>query len=199
MRKYKIYPWLLIVGWICPIIIPIITLGVGYNDYMDDNPQYCFLKGDQFYAFFVPAYIVVAINFVIFCFTLVKIFYAMKRTSSIKNSEIRKKTLITGFTLTPILGLPWGFNIIGFFWQHPAISWIHVVLNGSIGISFFFIVVVLNEEVQGLFCKSRRLRKRTLKSKVSASQKSSTIIQRPRARTTMRSGGMCVGYYILPK
>ena len=185
MRKRRIYPILFIIGWILPMIIPIVTLGVGFDRYISQNQTYCFISPQLVYAFIGPVYVIIFINFVIFCITMQRIFFALKKTNNYKTSELSKKTIITGFTLTPILGLPWGFTIIGLFTDHSVLHWLHAILSGSLGIVFFFVVVLLNDEVQELLCKTRTRRKRRLtKKSFISSNSNSTPVYRPRARNS---------------
>ena len=190
LRKRRIYPFLFIIGWLLPIIIPIVTLGVGFNNYIDENPQHCFLHFSLIYAFIGPVFVIIFLNFIILCITLCRIFYALKKTNNFKSSEISKKTIITGFTLTPILGLPWSVTILGIFIHHPVIGWIHAFLSGSLGIVFFFVVVLQNDEVQALLWKSRA-RKRRLSKKTLISSNSTTVLKhRPRARSNKQTEGI---------
>ena len=167
------------------MIIPTVTLGVGFNEYIGQNQSYCFISTQLVYAFIGPVYVILFINFVIFCITLYRIFFALKKTNNYKASEISKKTIITGFTLTPILGLPWGLTIIGLFTDHSSLAWLHSTLSGSLGIIFFFVVVLLNDEVQELLCKTRtRRKKRLTKKSIISSNSNSTPMYRPRARNS---------------
>ena len=133
-------------------------------------------------------FVIILLNFIIFCITLCKIFFALKKTNNLKSHEIRKKTIITGFTLTPILGLPWGVTIFGIFVHHPIISWVHAVLNGSLGILFFFVVVLQNDEVQALLCKCRSNKHKLSKNTFISSKSAIIMKNRPRARSTKPEG-----------
>ena len=167
------------------MIIPIVTLGVGFDIYIDQNLTYCFIGGELIYAFIGPVYVIIFINFIIFCITLYRIFFALKKSNNYKTGEISKKTIITGFTLTPILGLPWGLTIIGVFTNHSILHWLHSTLSGSLGIIFFLVVVLLNDEVQELLCKTRtRRKKRLTKKSFISSNSNSTPMYRPRARNS---------------
>ncbi|KAI6650427.1 Adhesion G-protein coupled receptor D2 [Oopsacas minuta] len=188
MQKRKIYPILFVIGWITPIMIPVITLIVGFDNYIYERREICFINYSLVYAFVAPVYVIIFINFIILCITLCRIFYAFKKTNNYKSSEIGKKTVITAFTLTPILGLPWGVTIIGMFIRHIVIDYLIVVLTGSLGIIFFFVVVLLNDEIQELLCKARTKRKQRLtKRSLIASNSQTPLKYRPRARTNIQS------------
>ncbi|XP_007484092.1 adhesion G protein-coupled receptor F5 isoform X1 [Monodelphis domestica] len=127
-------------GYGCPLVISIITVGVTQprNVYMRKNA--CWLNWDDtkaLLAFVIPALIIVVINVTITFVVITKIL----RPSIGDKPSIQEKNSLFQITksigvLTPLLGLTWGFGLATVFQESSAV---------------FHIVFTLLNAFQGLF------------------------------------------------
>ena len=155
----KIYPYLIVFGWIFPLIIPVITVIVtntinGYT-YVDTTTQ-CFLtyEGGVIWSFIAPVVIILIINVVFLVIAIIKIIYSKLNNTNNKHQVVLKDALITALLLTPVLGIPWLFLIFNISIQHVVLEFIFIFLNSIIGLIFLFVVVLRNKEVRTT-CKRR--------------------------------------------
>ncbi|CAM5131153.1 unnamed protein product [Natator depressus] len=127
-------------GYGCPLIISVITIAVTqpHDAYRRENA--CWLnweKSKALLAFVVPALIIVAVNSIIAVVILVKI---LRPAIGEKPSKQERSSLIQAIknvaTLTPLLGLTWGFGL--------------ATLSKDSSIVFHILFTLLNA-FQGLF------------------------------------------------
>ncbi|XP_072911473.1 adhesion G protein-coupled receptor F5-like [Hemitrygon akajei] len=132
------------IGYLCPIIISAITIGVTYPQDSYIRKDACWLSWREKYpilAFIIPALSIVASNFIVL---VVVIFKLLRPTIGDRPEGHKKKDTIKPIVrsiavLTPILGLTWAFGIPT-FQQNPHIAFqcIFTILNVFQG---FFILV----------------------------------------------------------
>ena len=154
MAKRRVYPYLILFGWIFPLIIPIITIAVT-NDYYVNADSHCFLNSQYgvIWAFIVPILIIISINMILLVIAVIRVVISRHVGKDIENAQVIRDAIILGLILTPILGVPWLLLILNIFIQHTAVEWIFIIINGSMGVVFFLIVVLRNREVHSIFKK----------------------------------------------
>ncbi|XP_072355243.1 adhesion G-protein coupled receptor F1-like isoform X2 [Scyliorhinus torazame] len=133
------------IGYLCPLIISVITIGVTYprNSYTREDA--CWLGWDKGYpllAFVIPALAIIAINLIILTVVIFKLLRPTIGDRSRSNNQERetfKQVVRSIAVLTPILGLTWAFGIPTFQKGSPkAFHYIFTILNAFQG---FFILV----------------------------------------------------------
>ncbi|EMP34005.1 hypothetical protein UY3_08813, partial [Chelonia mydas] len=127
-------------GYGCPLIISVITIAVTQPHDTYRREKACWLnweKSKALLAFVVPALIIVAVNSIIAVVILVKI---LRPAIGEKPSKQERSSLIQAIknvaTLTPLLGLTWGFGL--------------ATLSKDSSIVFHILFTLLNA-FQGLF------------------------------------------------
>ena len=153
----KIYRYLIFFGWIFPLLIPIITIAVA-RDYYVDASKHCFLNviGGVIWAFIAPIWTMILINTIFLIIAIIRIIQT--RYAAIKDDarKIVKDALITGLVLTPVLGLPWLILIFNVAIQHSVLEWVFIIVNGLMGLVFLLVVVLRNKEVLAVFKKKEK-------------------------------------------
>ncbi|XP_067841377.1 adhesion G protein-coupled receptor F4-like [Heptranchias perlo] len=133
------------IGYLCPLIISVITVGVAYprNYYIRDDA--CWLGWKEEYpllAFIIPALAIIAINIIILMIVIVKLLRPTigdKPRGHAQEIEKFKQIVRSIAVLTPILGLTWAFGIPTFQEDsHIAFHYIFTILNAFQG---FFILI----------------------------------------------------------
>ncbi|GCB60923.1 hypothetical protein scyTo_0006957 [Scyliorhinus torazame] len=133
------------IGYLCPLIISVITIGVTYprNSYTREDA--CWLGWDKGYpllAFVIPALAIIAINLIILTVVIFKLLRPTigdRSRSNNQETETFKQVVRSIAVLTPILGLTWAFGIPTFQKGSPkAFHYIFTILNAFQG---FFILV----------------------------------------------------------
>ena len=157
MSTRKIYPYLIVFGWVFPLIIPTITIVITNSYYVDDT-QHCFLstEGGVIWSFIAPVFIILLINLIFLVIAIAKIIYTKWSNQNNEHKDVVRDALITALILTPILGIPWLILILNVAIQHVVLQFIFIFLNGSIGLVFFFVVVLRNKEVHALLCRRNK-------------------------------------------
>ncbi|XP_078398968.1 adhesion G-protein coupled receptor F1-like [Cetorhinus maximus] len=132
------------IGYLPPLIISVITIGVTYprNSYTREDA--CWLGWEKEYplfAFVIPALAIVAINLIIL---IVVIFKLLRPTTGDRSNnqerETFKQVVRSIAVLTPVLGLTWAFGIPTFQKGSPkAFHYIFTILNALQG---FFVLIV---------------------------------------------------------
>ncbi|XP_067874138.1 adhesion G-protein coupled receptor F1-like isoform X2 [Heterodontus francisci] len=133
------------IGYLCPLIISVITIGVTYPRKSYTREDACWLGWEKEYpllAFVIPALAIIAINIII----LIVVIFKLLRPSIGDRSrghnpekEMFKQIVRSIAVLTPILGLTWAFGIPTFQKDsHVAFHFIFTILNAFQG---FFILV----------------------------------------------------------
>ena len=154
----KLCLFLILFGWGFPIIIPVITIAVT-RDYYVDASNHCFLNTERgvIWTFIVPILTMLAINTLSLIIAIVRIIQVRssddQNIKKLKNNM--KSALITGLTLTPVLGIPWLILIFNIAIDNTILDWIFIIINGLMGLVFFVLVVIRNKQVQGKFQRIR--------------------------------------------
>ena len=141
-------------GWLFPLVIPIITIAIKREKYVDST-QHCFLNKEDgvIWAFIAPIIILLLINIVLLILAVIRIVTARFKSGEREKMVLLRNALIYSFILTPILGLPWVVLILNVFIVHTIVEWIFILVNGSMGVVFFLVVVLGNKEVREIFSK----------------------------------------------
>ena len=92
----KIYPYLIVFGWIFPLFIPIVTIIVANtvnNSTYVDTTSHCFLtyEGGLIWSFIAPVMVILTINVVFLVIAIAKIVNAKLKND---HRDILKDTLI---------------------------------------------------------------------------------------------------------
>lgn len=155
---HRIHWFLIVFGWCSPLFVVIPSVGIAHDYYIQLRSDYCWLGTQRglFWSFIAPILLVLCLNFVFLIFGIVKIV----KTQSADNSVIlrMKKGLTAICVLTPVLGLSWSSLLLVQVESlyDIALEWIFVLLNGPIGILFFFLFVIRNNEVTIFFKGGKR-------------------------------------------
>ena len=157
MSTRKIYRYLIFFGWIFPLLIPIITIAVA-RDYYVDVSRHCFLNviGGVIWAFIAPILTMILINTIFLIIAIIRIIQTKYSATNDNARKIVKDALITGLVLTPVLGLPWLILIFNVAIQHSVLEWVFIIVNGLMGLVFLLVVVLRNKEVLEVFKKKEK-------------------------------------------
>ena len=144
-------------GWIVPLLIPIITIAVA-RDYYVDASKHCFLNviGGVIWAFIAPICTMILINTIFLIISIIQIIQTRYVAIKDDTRRIVKDALITGLVLTPVLGLPWLILIFNVAIQHSVLEWVFIIVNGLMGLVFLLVVVLRNKEVLAVFKKKEK-------------------------------------------
>ncbi|KAI6661354.1 hypothetical protein LOD99_10021 [Oopsacas minuta] len=157
MSTKKIYPYLIVFGWLFPLVIPTITISITHSYYVNES-DHCFLNKDGvIWAFIAPILIILSVNAVLLVIAIIKIVYAKCANKNNEHKNIVKDALITALVLTPVLGIPWLFLLLNITIRHIALQYIFVFLNGLMGLVFLLVVVLRNREVHGILKKRKTI------------------------------------------
>ncbi|XP_041044237.1 adhesion G protein-coupled receptor F5-like [Carcharodon carcharias] len=133
------------IGYLPPLIISVITIGVTYPRKSYTREDACWLGWEKEYpllAFVIPALAIIAINLIILIVVIFKLLRPTIGDRSKGNNQERetfKQVVRSIAVLTPILGLTWAFGIPTFQKGSPkAFHYIFTILNALQG---FFILV----------------------------------------------------------
>ncbi|XP_048452396.1 adhesion G protein-coupled receptor F5-like [Rhincodon typus] len=160
------------IGYLPPLLISIITIGVTYprNSYTREGA--CWLGWETEYpllAFVIPALVIITINIIILIIVIFKLLRPTIGDRSRANNQDREafKQIVRSIAvLTPILGLTWAFGIPTFQRDsHIAFHYIFTILNAFQG---FFILVFgtfMDNKVQEALLKKFSLRGFSSRSK----------------------------------
>ncbi|XP_069742866.1 adhesion G-protein coupled receptor F2-like isoform X2 [Narcine bancroftii] len=133
------------IGYVCPLLISVITIGVAYprGSYLRENA--CWLRWKEEYpilAFIIPALVIIATNIIVLIIVIYKLLRPTigdRLRSNNEDKETFKQIVRSIVVLTPILGLTWGFGIPTFQEKSPiAFHYIFTILNAFQG---FFILI----------------------------------------------------------
>ncbi|KAI6658168.1 Adhesion G-protein coupled receptor D1-like isoform X2 [Oopsacas minuta] len=174
MTTRKIYPYLIVFGWTFPLVIPIITIAVTRENYVDPS-EHCFLNINYgvIWAFISPIIILLLINLILLTLAVVRIVTARAKAGEDQRLGLIKNVLIYSLILTPILGLPWVILIFNIFIRSTVVEWIFILLNGGMGLIFFIVVTLGNAEVRAIFKRKRNTQ--TTSNTISSGVNSNTI------------------------
>ncbi|XP_038654726.1 adhesion G protein-coupled receptor F5-like [Scyliorhinus canicula] len=133
------------IGYLCPLIITAITIGVTYPRNIYTREDACWLGWEKEYpllAFVIPALAIIAINLIVL---IVVIFKLLRPTigdrsrSNNQEKETFRQVVRSIAVLTPILGLTWAFGVPTFQKDSSKVfHYIFTILNAFQG---FFILI----------------------------------------------------------
>ncbi|XP_078069688.1 adhesion G protein-coupled receptor F5-like [Mustelus asterias] len=128
------------IGYLSPLIISVITIGVTYPRNSYTRERACWLGWEKEYpllAFVIPALVIIVINLIILIVVIFKLLRPTIGYRSRENNQERetfKQVVRSIAVLTPILGLTWAFGIPTFQKGSPkAFHYIFTILNASQG------------------------------------------------------------------
>ena len=152
MKQHKVYPYLIVFGWTFPIVIPIITVAVKHDKYVDTT-QHCFLTYEDgiIWAFIAPSIAIILVNMVILVISVIRISTTKFGSEKLKEKQVIKTALVSTLILTPLLGIPWIILLLNIFIVNSIVQWVFIIINGLMGIFFFFVITMRNAEVKKLF------------------------------------------------
>ena len=153
----KIYPYLIVFGWVFPLVIPLITIIIT-RDYYVDSSKHCFLgyKQGVVWAFIAPVLTIVLINVVLLIIAIAKIIHSKWGNNDNPHKDVIRDALVTAMVLTPVLGVPWFILILNVSIQSTVLEYFFIILNGLIGLVFLLVVVIRNREVQAILKRRKR-------------------------------------------
>ena len=139
----------MIFGWTFPIIIPIITVLIKYDNYVRTD-QHCFLTYEDgvIWTFIAPIIAILFVNMIILIISAIRISTIKFDSENLKEKQMIKSALGSNLILTPLLGIPWIILSLNIFIVDPIVQWSFIIINGLIGIFFFFLITMRNPEVK---------------------------------------------------
>ncbi|XP_038064904.1 adhesion G protein-coupled receptor E3-like [Patiria miniata] len=147
-------------GWVTPLPIVGLSLGVLFNTYVSES--YCWLSNENglIWAFVAPVIIVILLNSCVLL-NVIRVFLSLEAMADKPKLKRIKAGARAVLLLTPLLGITW---LIGLFVNvdgaDVVVSYIFVILNSSQGVFIFVLHCALNEEVGKAFkLKRDKLRK----------------------------------------
>lgn len=160
------------VGYLCPLIISVITIGATHPTDEYIRKDACWLGWRDKYpilAFIIPALAIIASNVVVL---IVVIFKLLRRTigdrprGHSEEQETIKQIVRSIVVLTPILGLTWGFGIPTFQEHSPdAFHYIFTILNAFQGFFIFLFGTCLDSKVREALLKQFSLSRLSSRSR----------------------------------
>ncbi|XP_022099225.1 adhesion G-protein coupled receptor D1-like [Acanthaster planci] len=159
--RTNIQVWLLFVlGWVSPLPIVGVSLGVRFNDYTSVHS--CWLNNENglIWAFVGPVIIVTLLNLCVLL-KVIHVFLSLEAMADKPRAKRIKAGARAVLLLTPLLGITW---LIGLFVNVDGadlvVSYLFVILSSSQGVCIFLLHCALNEEVGKAFkLKRDKLRK----------------------------------------
>ncbi|XP_063905136.1 uncharacterized protein LOC135124176 isoform X3 [Zophobas morio] len=138
-----------LVGWVCPIVIPVTTVLVSGTGCYTEIGGLCYLSGLELYlAIWLPGAVVIVSNIIIFSFIVYKICFDKLPFVRFGGTEATYHTRLFIFLFFD-LGLIWVFGFFTKFNVVPAV--IFDILVSSQGCVIFLFFVILNKNIkQGL-------------------------------------------------
>ena len=93
---------------------------------------------------------------IILVFASIRIATAKFGTDKLDEKQALRKGIISSLILTPLLGIPWLILLVNVFIPEPVVQWAFIIINGLMGVFFFFAVTLRNAEVKKLCTKSSK-------------------------------------------
>ena len=93
----------------------------------------------------------------ILVFASIRIATARFGTDKMDEKQALKKGIISSLILTPLLGIPWLILLVNVFIAYPIVQWVFIIINGLMGVFFFFAITLRNAEVKKLCTKSSKI------------------------------------------
>ncbi|XP_043530896.1 adhesion G-protein coupled receptor F2-like [Chiloscyllium plagiosum] len=152
------------VGYLPPLIISIITIGVTFPRNSHTREGACWLGWETEYpllAFVIPALVIIAINVIILIIVIFKLLRPTIGDGSRANNQEREAFKLIArciAVLTPILGLTWAFGIPTFQQGSPvAFHYIFTILNAFQGLFILVFAVLLDNKIRHSLMKKSML------------------------------------------
>ena len=155
LREHKIYPYLIVFGWLFPLIIPTITIAIKHKNYVKPE-KHCFITYEDglIWSFIGPILIILFINLIVLAFASIRTATAKVRTERIDEKQALRKGIVSLLIFTPLLGIPWLLLLLNVFIPDPIVQWSFIIINGLMGVFFFLAITLRNTEVRKLCAKS---------------------------------------------
>ncbi|CAH2245773.1 adhesion G -coupled receptor F5-like [Pelobates cultripes] len=145
-----------ILGYVCPLIIALITVGSTIQNQQFTSGKYCWLDYDRskpFLAFVVPSLTIVFINCVILLVVISKLLRPSVGERSRKDDQLILIQITKSIAvLTPLLGITWGFGL-GLVIEtnkttNKVLQGIFAGLNSFQGLFILISTVLLDQKVR---------------------------------------------------
>ena len=122
----------------------------------------------------IPGVLILLFNLIVF-FLVIRTIYKSEITKRKKSSiKKRAKQLVFLFIL---LGIPMLIQLLSSFLKNEFFELVSIILNTSMGIFMFLILIVGNKEMRSHIASSIRPRSTTKKHKLTSSSKSTTKLK----------------------
>ncbi|XP_059837224.1 adhesion G protein-coupled receptor F5-like [Hypanus sabinus] len=148
------------IGYLCPIIISAITIGVTYPQNSYIRKDACWLSWREKYpilAFIIPALSIIVSNIIVLVVVIFKLLRPKigDRPRGHNEEKDTIKPIVRNIAvLTPILGLTWAFGIPTFQKNpHIAFQYIFTILNVFQGFFILVFVTCMDKKVQEALLK----------------------------------------------
>ncbi|XP_072107607.1 adhesion G-protein coupled receptor F1-like isoform X2 [Mobula birostris] len=143
------------IGYLCPILISVITIGVTYPQNSYIRKDACWLSWREKYpilAYIIPALSIIASNFIVLVVVIFKLLRPTVGDRPRRHNEEKDtiKPIVRSIAvLTPVLGLTWAFGIPIFQENsHDAFHYIFSILNAFQGFFIFIFVTCVDKKVR---------------------------------------------------
>ncbi|KAK3609831.1 hypothetical protein CHS0354_029871 [Potamilus streckersoni] len=136
-------------AWGLPLIPVISTLCIDYTLYRG-GPDYCWMSLPAFYyGFSIPISLIIVVNVVIFCITIISI---SRRKAGLRSNQSNQKMAVTNLQAAVasfiLLGLTWMFGYLAIADARLVFQYIFTILNSMQGFFIFILFVVRKKKVR---------------------------------------------------
>ncbi|KAL3852133.1 hypothetical protein ACJMK2_015813 [Sinanodonta woodiana] len=136
-------------AWGLPLIPVICILCIDYTLYRG-GPDYCWMSLPAFYyGFSIPISLIIVVNVVIFCITIISI---SRRKAGLRSNQSKHKMAVTNLQAAVasfiLLGLTWMFGYLAIADARLAFQYIFTILNSMQGFFIFILFVVRKKKVR---------------------------------------------------
>ncbi|XP_078489479.1 adhesion G protein-coupled receptor E1-like isoform X2 [Ciona intestinalis] len=139
-------------GWILPIVIVGVSLGVGFDGYGVDKGCWLSVKNGLTWAFIGPALGFITLNIIMLAM-IVRVFLKLKMNAKSGEWQRTRRAVKAIAFLTPLLGLTWVFGVLAVGQSTKWFIYIFSVLNSLQGLTIFVFHCLRNEDVRKAFTK----------------------------------------------
>nr|XP_026691686.1 adhesion G protein-coupled receptor L3-like isoform X2 [Ciona intestinalis] len=139
-------------GWLLPIVIVGVSLGVGFDGYGVDKGCWLSVKNGLTWAFIGPALGFITLNIIMLAM-IVRVFLKLKMNAKSGEWQRTRRAVKAIAFLTPLLGLTWVFGVLAVSQSTKWFIYIFSVLNSLQGLTIFVFHCLRNEDVRKAFTK----------------------------------------------
>uniref|UniRef100_H2Y0I3 G-protein coupled receptors family 2 profile 2 domain-containing protein n=1 Tax=Ciona intestinalis TaxID=7719 RepID=H2Y0I3_CIOIN len=115
-------------GWLLPIVIVGVSLGVGFDGYGVDKGCWLSVKNGLTWAFIGPALGFITLNIIMLAM-IVRVFLKLKMNAKSGEWQRTRRAVKAIAFLTPLLGLTWVFGVLAVSQSTKWFIYIFSVLN----------------------------------------------------------------------